>query len=139
MSEENIVKIKDLAPNRRRLNIKVRVLEIGEKKDIVSRRTGDMHRIVETLVGDDTGVVKLTLWDDKVNSLEVGKTYNISNTNTTVYQGTLRLNAGKYSEIIEAEDEISEEAVDLSNNISEKEIEYRQTYNNRRRYNRGYY
>lgn len=137
MNEENIIKIKDLAPNRRRLNIKVRVLEIGEKKDIVSRRTGDMHRIVETLVGDDTGVVKLTLWDDKVNSLEAGKSYLIKNTNTTVYQGTLRLNAGKYSEIEELNEEIDEGSIDTSNNVSEKEIQYTRSYG-RRNYGRSY-
>lgn len=137
MKEENEVKIEELKPNRRRLNLKVKVLEIGEKKDIVSRNTGEMHRIVETLVGDETGTVKLTLWDDKVNSIEVGKTYELKNANTTIYQGGIRLNVGKYSEILEAEEEIPEEEVNKENNISDKEIPYTQrkwrgNYNRRR-------
>jgi len=120
--ENKTIKIKDLAPNKRRLNLVVRVLELGEKKDIVSRATGEMHRILETLVGDETGTVKLTLWDDKVNSFEEGKTYEITNANTTVYQGSLRLNVGKYSEVKLAENEIPEEQVNRENNISDKEI-----------------
>ncbi|MGQ4892119.1 MAG: single-stranded DNA-binding protein [Candidatus Njordarchaeia archaeon] len=137
MKEESQVKIEELKPNRRRLNLKVKVLEIGEKKDIVSRNTGEMHRIVETLVGDETGTVKLTLWDDKVNSLEVGKTYELKNANTTIYQGGIRLNVGKYSEILEAEEDIPEEEINKENNVSDKEIPYTQrkwrgNYNRRR-------
>ena len=136
--KEEIIKVKDLTPNKRRLNLKVRVLEIGEKKDIVSRGTGEMHRIVETLVGDETGTVKLTLWDDKVNSIEEGKTYELKNANTTVFQGGIRLNVGKYSEVIEAAEEIPEDQVNKEKNISDEEVPYTPRYR-RNRGQRRYY
>jgi len=122
---EEFIKIAELQPNKRRISLRVRVLNLGEKKEIVSRRTGEVHRIVEAILGDDSGTVVATLWDEKANRLEEGKTYYIKNANTSVFKGSLRLNVGHYTEVEESDIEIAEEDINKENNISDVEIEYK--------------
>lgn len=131
---ENIktVKIANLRPNSKRINLRARVLNIGESKEVFSKRSGEKRELVEALIGDDTATILLTLWDDKVKVVEVGHTYLFKNAFVTVFKGSMRLNVGKYGEVEESEEEISEESVNTERNLSEEKV--RSSYPYRRRF-----
>ncbi len=130
------IKIANLKPSSKRINLKARVLEISESKEVVSRKSGEQRKLAEALIGDETGVILLTLWDDKVESVEVGGTYDIKNAFVTVFKGSMRLNVGKYGEIEKSDEEIAEEDVNKERNLSEEKVSFRRNHYSRGRYGR---
>jgi replication factor A1 len=113
--------VADLRPFMKSLNITFKVVEKGETREVTSRRDGETHRVVDATAGDTTGTVLLSLWDDVIDTVEVDKTYRLEKGYTSLFQGHLRLNIGRYGEISEAENAI--EDVDLENDVSAAEHE----------------
>ena len=73
------IKVEDLNPRSRRINITVRVESKNPVREVVSRRDGSAHRVTEALVGDDTGCVYLSVWDDVIEKINEGDTIRINN------------------------------------------------------------
>ncbi len=133
-------KVEELNPGSKWFTITVKVLEVNEEKTVFSRRDGNEHRVADALVGDETGTVYLSLWDediDKVKEKE-GSSITIKNGYVTVYKGSMRLSVGRFGQIEDSEKEI--ENVNRENNVSEKQVkDYRPRRRpsfNRRRFNR---
>jgi replication factor A1 len=103
------------------LNITFKVVEKGESREVTSRRDGETHRVVDAVAGDSTGTVILSLWDDFIDTVNVDTTYRLENGYTSLFQGHLRLNIGRYGKIEEAEKSIDE--VDMDNDLSATEHE----------------
>ncbi len=113
--------VADLRPNMKSLNITFKVVEKGEEREVSSRRDGESHRVLDAVAGDSTGTVVLSLWDDMIDSVEEEKIYRLENGYTSLFQGHLRLNIGRYGELKEAEDKIDE--IDMDNDLSAAEHE----------------
>ena len=121
------MKIEELKPRNKELEAIFKVVSIGEENEVVSKRDGSSHKFVEVVVGDETGTVIMTMWDDDIGKMEEGKTYKLENGYTTLFRSSIRLNSGKYGKIEEVEEEIE---VNTDNNMSEKEFkrEFRRRY-----------
>lgn len=109
----NDIKIDELTPRMKHVDLKFKVVEKGAAREITSRRTYEKHRIVDATIGDDTGIVKLPLWDDYIERVEVGKSYKIENGYTGLFRGNLQVKIGRYSELKEAENEIKDVNLDV--------------------------
>ncbi|MHB9302656.1 single stranded DNA-binding domain-containing protein [Thermofilum pendens] len=125
------MKIADITPSTRRFSVTFKVLNVGDEKQITSRRDGSEHRVADVLVGDETGVALLTAWDNEIDEFRnmVGETVSLVNGYVSLYQGKLRLGLGRFGSIKPSETKIEE--VNEGNNISEKEFE--ESYAPRRR------
>ena len=127
---ENIEEFKivdDLRPNLRSINIKIKCSSKNEEKEVTSRKTGETLRVTEALVGDETGSIYLTLWNDDIDKMEIDRVYKLINVYTTVFRGSLRLNIGKYGSFEEINDEEFKD-VNIENNLSDKFYEQPQRY-----------
>lgn len=131
---DSMMKVGELRTYSRRVNLIAKVLEIGEEREVSSSRDGETHRVAEALIGDETGTVLLTLWDDYVDKFHEGNVIEISNGYANLFRGSLRLNIGRYGEAQVVEEEIGE--VDRENNLSLKQHEeaYRRPRREGRRY-----
>ena len=98
---ENFVSIASLKPGARRVNVRFRVLRKVSEREFYSRRDFSKHRVAELLVGDDTGTIILTLWDDDIDKVEVDRTYRIINGYVNTFRGEPRLCVGRYGRIEE--------------------------------------
>lgn len=125
--------ISDLRPNAKSVNLKFKVVKMNEPHEVTSRRDGSTHKVVEAIVGDETGIIKMTLWDSQIDQVEEEKTYELLNGYVSFFQNTLRLNIGRYGEIKESDEEISN--VNMDNDLSEKV--YQRQFNRRRYDSRG--
>ena len=116
---EEFVKIEGLTPRSRRVNVIVKVVSKSQVRDVTSRRDYSVHRVADALVGDETGCVYLTLWDDNIDSVKEGDSVSIKNGYINLFKNSMRLNIGRYGsfEVLE-ESTISE--VNTENNLSEK-------------------
>ncbi|MDL5503764.1 MAG: hypothetical protein QSU88_11170, partial [Candidatus Methanoperedens sp.] len=59
--------VKDMTENSKNVNATLKVIEIGEVKDIKSQY-GD-KRVCEVKVADATGSILLSLWDDQIGKI----------------------------------------------------------------------
>lgn len=117
MGNSKLIKISQLRPARRSLNIKARVLEKGNTVEGISKKTGSKYRLAEILLGDETGIVRATLWGNTIELVELDKTYEFLNVDTTIFKNALRVNINDKTTIKETE-EIEKEKVDMSNDMS---------------------
>lgn len=129
----------ELRPRMKSVSITFKVMEIGEEREVTSRRDGETHRVLDVVVGDSTGIVRMPFWNAMIDEVAEGKTYLLTNGYTTLFRGNLRLNIGRYGELTEAEEEIEE--VNMELDMSEEEHEYarrRRDYGDNRSYSRSY-
>ncbi len=115
-------KVGELTPQSRAVNITAKVVSKTEIREIPMGRDGAAHKVSDALVGDDTGVVYLTLWDDNIEKVNDGDSIRIENGYVTLFKGNIRLNIGKYGKLEPAKEPLSVE-VNTENNVSSKAYE----------------
>jgi replication factor A1 len=112
-------KIADLKEGGRNINVVARVSKIGELREF-TRREGTTGRVVSVLLEDETGTIRLSLWDEDVNltnEFEAGSILSVENGYTRLSMGYLGLNAGQNSRI-----SINPEGVDVATSRLEDKI-----------------
>src|SRR2546426_557420 len=96
MEEQKVnTKVKDLTPTSKQVNLLAKVVALGEQKEITPRY-GSPRRLVEATIGDETGTVILTLWEDQINQVAKDDVVQIDNGFVSLVRGHVRLNVGKY-------------------------------------------
>ena len=118
---KELVKIEKLTPSSREVNTVVKVVSKSEVRNVTGRDYS-VHRVADALVGDETGCVYLTLWDDNIDRVKEEGTLQVTNGYVNLFRGNMRLNTGRYGsfEVLE-ESPITE--VNTENNLSEKRYE----------------
>jgi replication factor A1 len=116
------VKIGELNPSSRAVNVLAKVLSKSEVRNVAAGRDGEPHKVSDALVGDETGCVYLTLWDDNIEKVNDGDTVNIKNGYINLFRGNMRLNVGRYGTLEISETPIAGE-VNTENNMSTKVYE----------------
>ena len=121
--EERIMNVEELTPQSRRVNTTVKIISINPVREVTSRRDGSSHRVAEALVADETGSVLLTLWNDTIDEVREGDTYDVRNGYVTLFRGSMRLNTGRYGSLTPSEEIIDEtnEANSMSDHQYEEE------------------
>ena len=113
--------VAELKPRMKNVTISFKVISIGESRDIESRRDGSSHRVCDITVGDASGIVQVPLWDDTIDAVEEGSTYNLTNGYTGLFRGNLRLNVGRYGKLDGAEEGIEEVNMEVDMSAEEHE------------------
>ena len=92
------MKINELRDNMRRVDAEGEVADISEPRT-VNLRTGGQAKVAEADLRDDTGTIKLSLWDDQIEVVKVGARVKVENGYTNSFRGEIRLNVGKYGKL----------------------------------------
>ena len=87
-------KIKDLRIGMVQINLRAKVLEIP-KPSLVYTRYGDCANVVNALIADETGTIRLCLWNEQIGSIAIGDTIQIENARTSTFRGQKQLNVGR--------------------------------------------
>ncbi|KYH39189.1 MAG: Replication factor A (ssDNA-binding protein) [Candidatus Bathyarchaeota archaeon B23] len=93
---ERWMKLGDLKPGMRGVDVVARVAEIGDVREF-QRSDGSRGRVASLLLEDETGRVRMTLWDDEVELLrevEVGDVIVVEDGYTRGGPGPLSLSLG---------------------------------------------
>jgi replication factor A1 len=115
------VKVDSLNPQSRQLNLTVKVVKKGEARETVSRSDGSSHKVVDALVGDETGAIYMTLWDDNIEKVKDGDIIDVKNGYVSLFKGSMRLNIGRFGSFEASQAAIAE--VNDKNNLSDKTFE----------------
>ncbi len=96
-SEEQLQKISGITPNSGNVKLIAKVMTVFPAKEF-NRNDGTIGRVANLIVADDTGSIRLTLWDEradlvKTGDVEVGQNYQIAGYVKEGYSG-IEVNIG---------------------------------------------
>jgi hypothetical protein len=93
-SKSHTLQIKDLRIGMKKVNLKAKVIEVSKPKFVVTR-FGNHASVANATVADNTGKIKLCLWNDQINSVTVGDTIQIENARISAYRNERQMRVGK--------------------------------------------
>jgi len=128
---KELTKVKQLTPNSKNVNLIAKVVNIGETKEITPKY-GSSRRLAEATVGDETGTVTFTLWEDQIRTVATDDVIYVDNGFVSLVRGHIRLNVGKYGTISKSEQDVPE--VNSSLDVSAQEFQQERRYD---RFDRG--
>jgi replication factor A1 len=104
MSDEGMnYRIKDLKAGMRKVNLKASVLEIPEPNQVYTRH-GTVASVTNVLIGDETGTIRMNLWNQQINMVSEGDLIQIDNGTVARFRGERQLRIGKHGKITIAQD-----------------------------------
>jgi len=90
--------IKELKSGQGNVNVQGVITEVGEIR--VFNKFGRELKVANAILKDDTGTIKLTLWNDEANKYKEGDEIKIENGYVNEFQGEPQLTAGKFGKIV---------------------------------------
>ncbi len=93
-AHENPKHIQDLRCGMKRINLTARVLDVP-KAVLEFTRFGEDAHVSNALIADETGAIKLCLWNEKIKEVSVDSAIQIQNASVTKFRGENQLRLGK--------------------------------------------
>ena len=91
------MKVSELTIGQGSVDVEGTIKEVGELR--VFSKFGRELRVADAILEDDSGTVKLTLWNEDTEKVSVGDIVHIENGYVGEYQGELQLTSGKFGKI----------------------------------------
>lgn len=76
-----------------------KVIEKSETREVLARFSDTVHRVATVVIADETGKVKLTLWNDQIGQVEVNYLVKVEKGYVSNFRGEIQLNVGKYGKL----------------------------------------
>lgn len=86
--------IQDLRAGMNHVNLKAKVLEITQPKQVFTRY-GNYASLAKAVIADETGKIKLCLWNNQIDAVSAGDTVQIENARTSTFKGERQLTLGR--------------------------------------------
>lgn len=99
MAKKN--KITNLQPFQQKVNVIFKVIKKGYSHRVKSNGSS----VAECLIGDDTGTILLTVWDEDIEMLEQGEYFALYDGYVNIHHSRIKLNKKRYGEIEPALDQ----------------------------------
>jgi replication factor A1 len=93
------LEIKDLKDGMKRVSVEAKVVEKGSPREVRSKYKDETYKIVDAVVADETGSIKLTLWNEQIDQVNVNDNIKIDNGYVTSFKGEIQLNVGKFGKL----------------------------------------
>lgn len=92
------MKATDVRPDMRRIDLELKVVEVEEPRTYV-RRDGKEGRVTTAVAEDDTGKIKISLWDADIDRVKVGDRVKITNGYARLFRNEVHVSAGIYGKL----------------------------------------
>jgi len=92
------MKIAELKPGMKQVEIAAKVLSISDTREVTTR-AGEQSKVAEAMVTDDSGTVKLTLWNEQIDQVKPDNNVTVENGYVTSFRGETQLNVGRYGKL----------------------------------------
>jgi replication factor A1 len=93
------MKIKDLQTGMKRIYIEGEIVDKSERREVQSRFDYETYNIADVVLQDETGTIKVTLWNEQIDQVRVGDRIKIENGYVTSFKGEIQLNIGKFGKL----------------------------------------
>jgi len=96
------MKIKDLSLGVKWVNLRAKVVEKSNTRTVFSRM-GNPLGVSTATISDNTGSVKLPLWNAQISTVSVGDTVQIENGRVKRFRGELQVSVGRKGRLVVVE------------------------------------
>ena len=96
------MKANELSSASRAVDIRLRILSIEDPREVTTRF--GKARVTTAQAGDETGTIKLSLWNDDIDRVDVDVIIDVKNGFVKTFRGEMELSAGRYGEIVLVDD-----------------------------------
>lgn len=93
------MKVKELRDGMRKVDVVGKILELSEPREVQSRYSGETYKVAEATMGDETGTIRLVLWNEQIEQVKANDTVKIENGYTKSFRGEVQLNVGRYGRL----------------------------------------
>ena len=91
------MQIKELQPRQGKVDIVVQVTDKSEVREF--NKFGTTGRVCSATAKDESGEIKLTLWNEQIDQVNVGDKVQITNGYVNEFQGEKQLTTGKFGQM----------------------------------------
>ena len=114
--------VKDLEARQGNVDVILDIVDVGEVREF--DKFGKKGRVSTAIAKDDTGDVKLTLWNEQIDQVKAGDKIHITNGYVNEWQGEKQLTTGKFGkmEVVGESKETKEEMTAPPNEDEDKKI-----------------
>ncbi|HTW40577.1 MAG TPA: single-stranded DNA-binding protein [Thermoplasmata archaeon] len=120
MVDKPLTKVRDLTPNSKQVNVLAKVQSVGEPKEVMGK-FGDPRKVCEAVVGDDSAVITLSLWNEQIGTIAKDEVILVDNGYVSLVRGHMRLNVGRYGNLTKSTEAIGD--VNQTLDMSQQEFE----------------
>jgi len=93
------LKIRDLRNGMKRVSVEAKVIEKSDPREVLSRFKDETHKVATAIIADETGTIKMTLWNEQINQVNVNNMVKVENGYVTSFKGEIQLNIGRYGKL----------------------------------------
>jgi replication factor A1 len=83
----------------KRVSVEAKVMEKEAPREVTARFKDETYKVANAVVGDETGTIKLTLWNEQIDQVNVNDLIAVENGYVTSFKGEIQLNVGKYGKL----------------------------------------
>ena len=91
------MQISELKARQGKVELEAEITQKGEVRTF--DKFGKPGRVCNATIKDDSGEMKLTLWNDEMDTVKVGDKIKISNGYVNEFQGEKQLSAGRFGKL----------------------------------------
>ncbi|MFW9967459.1 MAG: hypothetical protein ACFFEA_09930 [Candidatus Thorarchaeota archaeon] len=115
-SNPELTSIAELTPECNSVALLLKVVSLGQARQIRSNKTGRRHLVQNAVIGDSTAIINMTIWDDDVDSLQEGHTYLLTKGYVIEYDECMCIHRSRLGEFVESTKliDIVNKSVDMS-------------------------
>lgn len=89
--------VKDLQARQGNVELVLDIIDVGEAREF--EKFGKTGRVASAIAKDDTGDIKLSLWNEQIDQVKAGDKIKITNGYVSEWQGELQLTTGKFGQL----------------------------------------
>ncbi len=93
------MKIAELRDGLRRIDVEAQIVEVSEPREVSSKFTGETYKVAEATIKDDSGTIKLVLWNEQIGQVNANDKIRIENGYIKSFRGEIQLNVGRYGKL----------------------------------------
>ena len=93
------MKINDLKNGMKQVDVEGRILEKTATREVSSRYKNETYQVASAVLADETGQIKLTLWNEQITAVKENDQIKIENGYVTSFRGETQLNIGRYGKL----------------------------------------
>ncbi len=83
----------------KRVSVEATIVEKGTPRQVMSKFGTETYTVADAIVSDESGKIKLTLWNEQIAQVNVNDRIRIENGYVTSFKGEVQLNVGKFGKM----------------------------------------
>ena len=118
------MQVKDIKPKSGNIDVVIDIVDVGPAREF--SKFGKPGKVATAIGKDETGDVKLSLWNDDIDKVKAGDKIHITNGWANEWQGEIQLSTGKFGkmEIIGKSEAAPSDAAPSSGHAKKHEAEH---------------